>query len=112
MLPRRQRVSPMARIALIKKYLASGLTQREFCQQQKLAYPTFLAWLRKYRAAEGQTPDLSPAAPSFVPLQVEPLAHRAASCTLEYPNGVLVHFSGDINVQLLTCLLRAAGDES
>lgn len=112
MLSRRRRARPAARIAFIKKYLASGLTQREFCQQQKLAYPTFLAWLRKYRAAEGQAPSSSASTPSFVPLQLEPAAHRAASCTLEYPNGVLVHFSGDIDVQLLTCLLRAAGDES
>jgi len=101
MLPRKQRVHPAARIAIVKKYLASDLTQREFCQQEKLAYPTFLAWLRKYRAAESQSPHLSPAAPSFVPLQLEPSAclhqaRRAASCTLEFPNGVLVHFTGYI----------------
>ncbi|MDZ7266284.1 MAG: hypothetical protein ONB48_04600 [candidate division KSB1 bacterium] len=84
MLPRRRRVCPAARLALIKKYLASGLTQKQFCRREKLAYPTFLTWLRK---------------------------HRAASCTLEFPSGVLVHFSGDIAVQLLTRLLRATGVE-
>lgn len=108
---RRRRVRPAARLALIKKYLASGLTQKQFCQREKLAYPTFLTWLRKYRAAGSQAPNLRPAAPGFVPLQLEPAAHRAASCTLEFPNGVLVHFSGDIAVQLLTRLLRAAGVE-
>ncbi len=47
MLPRRQRESTAARIAFIKKYRASGLTQKEICQGEKLAYPTFLTWLRK-----------------------------------------------------------------
>jgi len=115
-------VNPATRIAFIKKYLASGLTQKEFCQQEKLAYPTFLAWLRKYRTALGQALNSNPTASGFVPLQLEPStclhrsrgrqARRAASCTLEFPNGVLVHFSGDIDAQLLTCLLRAAGDQS
>jgi len=69
-----------------------------------------------------QPPTNAPISPSFVPLQLEPntrlpcsrgrQARRAASCTLEFPNGVLVHFSGDIDAQLLTCLLRAAGDKS
>ncbi|MCG3155079.1 MAG: hypothetical protein DKINENOH_01681 [bacterium] len=49
MLPRKRRVHPAARIALIKKYLASGLTQKEFYQWEKLVYLTFLSWLRKYR---------------------------------------------------------------
>ncbi len=74
MLLPRPRVKPATRIAFIKKYLASGLTQREFCQQEKLAYPTFLTWLRKYCAASSQAPNFSPAAPSFVPLQLEPSA--------------------------------------
>jgi hypothetical protein len=105
-------VNSATRIAFIKKYLASGLTQREFCQQEKLAYPTFLAWLRKHRAALGQAPNSNSTASRFVALQLEPSARRAASCTLEFPNGILVHFSGDIDAQLLTCLLRAIEDKS
>lgn len=45
MLSSRQQVRPAARIALVKKHLGSGLTQKKFCQQEKLAYPTFLSWL-------------------------------------------------------------------
>ncbi len=43
MLPRKRRVRPAACIAIVKKHLASSLTQREFCQQEMVAYPTFLA---------------------------------------------------------------------
>ncbi len=112
MLSRRRRARPAARIALIKKYLASGLTQREFCQQEKLAYPTFLAWLRKYCIAEGHAPNSSASAPSFIPLQIAPPARHTVSRTLVYPNGVLVDFSGDIDEQRLARLLRVAGDEA
>jgi len=31
---------------------------------------------------------------------------------LEFPNGELIHFSGDLDAQLLTCLLRAARNKS
>jgi hypothetical protein len=111
----RQRFDP-------KRVLPAGKTGLPRRTTSNGAYPTFLAWLRKHRAASSQAPNFSPAAPSFVPLQLEPSAylHRsrgrqvrcAASCTLEFPNGVLVHFSGDIDAQLLTCLLHAAGDKS
>lgn len=69
MLPRRRRLRPAARIAFIKKtYLASDLTQKKLCQRKKLVYPTFLARLREYRAAEGQAPTSTSAARSFVSL--------------------------------------------
>lgn len=32
MLPHKRQVCPAARVAFVKKYLASGLSQREFCQ--------------------------------------------------------------------------------
>ncbi len=91
MLSRRQRVRPAARIAFIKKYLASGLTQKEFCQQEKLAYPTFLAWLRKHRSAEGQTPNSTPTARSFVSLQLEPPAEPSHQQDHRIPSAKLAH---------------------
>ncbi len=66
---------------------------------------------RRQSVVQPTTTDQRPSPPlTFVPL--EPSTHRATCCTLEFRNGVLVHFSGDIDAQLLTCLLRAAVDES
>ncbi len=59
MLPRRPRVNPATRIAFIKKYLASGLTQKEFCRQEKLAYPVG-------QCPTGLTPLSSPGSESTV----------------------------------------------
>jgi hypothetical protein len=39
-------------LALIEKYLASGLSPKAFCAQEQLAYATFQCWLRKYRAQQ------------------------------------------------------------
>ncbi len=69
---------------LYQGVLAGGKTGLRRGTTSNGAGPTFLARLRK---------------------------HRAASCTLEFLNGVLVHFSEDIDAQLLTRLLRAGGDK-
>lgn len=107
---RRRRLRPAAtRIALVKKYLASNLTLKAFCQREKLAYSTFLSWLRKYRAAQSDSPRSSGTASGFVPLQVQ--LPSPAFCTLEYPNGVLIHFSSAVDAQVLAPLLGVLGEK-
>ncbi len=36
----------------VERFLASALSQAEFCRQEGLAYWTFRYWLRKYRLKE------------------------------------------------------------
>jgi transposase-like protein len=111
---RRQSRTPEARIALVKKFLESGLTQKAFCQRENLVHGTFHSWLRKYRATQHQPRVSSPSRHGFIPLCVQPAAPatHAACCTLEYPNGILIHFSGTVDTQLLSSLLRALEAES
>lgn len=107
---RRRQLRPAAtRIAIVKKYLASNLTLKAFCQREKLAYSTFLSWLRKYRAAQPGSPRSSDTDSGFVPLHVQ--LPSPAFCTLEYPNGVLIHFSSAVDAKFLAPLLRAAGEK-
>ena len=100
---------PATRAALVEKYLESGLTQKAFCQRENLVLGTFHSWLRKYRATRPQSPGSSPSRNRFIPLRVQhtPTAAHAVSCTLEYPNGILIHFSGTVEAQLLLSLLGA-----
>jgi len=112
MSPRTKQVRQASlRTAFVKKYLASGLTQKAFCRQESLVDVTFQCWLRKYRAAQYQPRVSSPSRNRFIPLQVQPATAAAhnPSCTLEYPNGVRIHFSGTVDAHLLSHLLRAAG---
>jgi len=111
---KRQSRPPEARSALIKKFLESGLTQKAFCQRENLVPATFHTWLRKYRSSQRRSRVSSPTRNGFIPLRVQPVptAARTAWCTLEHPNGVLIHFSGTVDNQLLLFLLRALEAES
>lgn len=49
---RRQRRSVDEIQALLSTYRSSGLTQREFADQNRLSFSTFTYWLRRYRDNE------------------------------------------------------------
>jgi hypothetical protein len=51
-LKRRQRRSADEIQALLSTYRSSGLTQREFADQNRLSFSTFTYWLRRYRDSE------------------------------------------------------------
>lgn len=94
--------------ALIEKYLASGLSQKAFCAQEELAFTTFQCWLRKYRAQQQSTPPAF--SNDFIPLHVRKASTTMASpltCVVEFPNGVIVRLSGQVDFQLLSHLVAA-----
>jgi hypothetical protein len=97
------------KIACVKKYLASGLTQKAFCQREGLVYTTFQFWLRKYHTAQHHSSKTSPSRTRFIPLRVPSapvVAHHTSFCTLEYPNGIFIHFSGTVDARLLSDLVQ------
>jgi hypothetical protein len=49
---RRRRRSADEIRALLSSYRSSGLTQREFADQNRLSFSTFTYWLRRYRDNE------------------------------------------------------------
>lgn len=93
--------------ALVEKYLASGLKQKQFCQQESITYSTFHWWLHEYRHRDGKdVPGKSPA--KFIklpPISSAVLSHHSYS--IEYPNGVTVRLSGPVDVQLVSQLVQA-----
>jgi hypothetical protein len=96
-----------SRIGTVMKYLDSGLTQRQFCQQEKVAYSTLQFWLKRYRESklEAQEPNRD----NFVALQVRPpLQTDPPHYTIQYPNGVVVHINGTISPESLLVLIQAS----
>ncbi|MDZ7366877.1 MAG: hypothetical protein ONB43_13560 [candidate division KSB1 bacterium] len=93
--------------AYIEKYLASGLSQKAFCAQENLVFSTFQCWLRKYRAHHRQAEAPSAPANRFIPLHVRetPPAPPPLSCVIEFPNGVNIRLSGQVDAQLLSHLI-------
>ena len=100
------------RFATIEKYFASGLTQKQFCQQEQLAYATFQLWLKKYRQANADATHERPQpGNNFVPLTFTPLKPKSdfSHYIIEYPNGVVLRVSGEIEPQTLIHLVHASG---
>lgn len=95
----------------IEKYLASNLSQKAFCAQEGLAYPTFRYWLRQHRAPNRPPQNASPAPTGFIPLRVRPPAPLRPSgnsqphCVIEFPHGVIVRLSGPLDWQRLFQLI-------
>jgi hypothetical protein len=99
------------RFATIEKYLTSGLTQKQFCQQERLAYATFQLWLKKYRQANTDAPQERKPGNNFVPLTFTPLKPKPdfSHYIIEYPNGVVLRVSRSIEPQTLIQLIQASG---
>lgn len=95
----------------VESFLASELSQTEFCQQHDLAYWTFRYWLKKYQARQPM-PLQSAAIPTdFIPLRLqasEPLL-QTSTCEIEYPSGIVVRLHGPLDAVVVSQLLHAAG---
>jgi hypothetical protein len=98
------------RLATIEKYLASGLPQKQFCQQEKLAYSTFQVWLKKYRQAQKAVAPQQHADNRFVPLTftAESAKPVSAHYVIEYRNGVVLRIHGAIGPETLLQLVNQA----
>jgi len=99
------------RFALIEKYLAGRLTQKQFCQQENLAYATFQFWLKKYRQIKSGAKNGQSVSNHFIPLTFGPaVIHSELSFySIEYPNGVVLHVNRAIEPAALIALLQASG---
>ena len=97
------------RFATIEKYLASKLTQKKFCEQEKLTYSTFQLWLKKYRQANADsTYEHGQPGSNFVPLTFQVPAAKT-DYVIEYPNGVVLRVGRAVEPQTLIQLIQASG---
>ncbi len=99
------------RFATIEKYLASGLTQKQFCLQEQLTYSTFQLWLKKYRQANTDSTherERDQPGNNFVPLTFKPPTTKT-DYIIEYPNGVVLRVSRAIEPQTLIQLIQTSG---
>lgn len=114
----REHAHAQAMFEKVERFLASTLSQAEFCQQEGLAYWTFRYWLKRHRlrgtvtaAAPTQTTTIA-ANPEtlsdFIPLRLLPTEPAAPSstCVIEYPSGVIVRFHGPVEGAVLAQLLH------
>ena len=99
------------RFATVEKYLASGQTQKQFCQQEHLAYSTFQVWLKKYRQTKSVSSPEQQLGSNFIPLTLTPSTATVDSAhyIIEYPTGVILRISGSTTLATLMQLIQASG---
>jgi len=94
---------------LVKVFLASGKTQKEFCRKHDFKLSTFQFWLRLYRK-EKQQLSQDPPRPkaAFIPIHFSKENQPEYAWSIEYPNGVRVQFTGTPDRDTLLSLIQAA----
>jgi hypothetical protein len=86
----------------LQRFVASGLSVREFCQREQLTESAFYAWRRTLGARDGGDRQ-----PAFVPAVVTAEACREASLAVALPGGCVVRFSGPTATEQLADLVVA-----
>ncbi len=75
--------------AVITSFQASGLTQREFCEQEQIKLPTFSYWYRKV----GQIPLNTASGFTEVTIPIQ-----TGGLEVVFPNGVIIRGIQDFSV--------------
>lgn len=84
---------------LIEACHQSGLSNKEWCRQNKIAEHIFYYWQAIYKR-EKQTSG------SFLPISTKP--KTIASMKIVYPNGVHVELNGNTSASLIATLINLA----
>ena len=101
---------------LIRAYLSSAQTQRDFCLDNSINYSTFQFWLRQYRQNH-ENPEIreeSLTSNGFVPINIssssDPTDRGNFGFQIEYPNGIriLIDYVPDIGLIKELLNLQAA----
>ena len=86
-----RRTSIQERQSHMRAWAASGQSKKAYCELQGLNYGTFMSWFKKVEQ-EGS---------DFIALSA-PVG--VSKMSIELPNGVCVHYSGELSAALLQIL--------
>ena len=85
-----------AMVEHMQRYPDSGMTQKAYCETYGIKKSTFAYWLKKHRGLQKKS------AGNFV--QIRP-AQFGETTEIRYVNGVVVRFSGHLDVKYLRALI-------
>lgn len=91
---------------------ASGLTVREFCEQNGLREPSFYAWRRTLQERDAQRQANEATGPAFLPVKLAPPnALPAPGFALEFPSGRILRLPESLSIERLAAIVRAIEGE-
>ncbi|MBD3377350.1 hypothetical protein GF406_20140 [candidate division KSB1 bacterium] len=100
--------------AIIEKYKSSEQTQKEFCKNESITYSTFHWWMNQYRKrnnTHSTTKNNDKHPNHFLPISFKPSnsSHGISDkpvLTIEYPNGIILHFYKETDLNTISQLIR------
>lgn len=92
--------------SIIKQYLESDMSARDFYRQHNLTEHRFYYWRRKYMDHH------HPSGKSFIPVEVNAPAHppindARGDIQIHYPNGVQVTLDRSVSISRIKALIKA-----
>jgi hypothetical protein len=88
----------------------SGLTQAEFCKQEKIPGSSFYHWVKKYKKEKEMINLYLKQYPGFIPVKVSPPVNSfiedPARIEISFPNGVRLSFPAGTNISQLKTLIN------
>ena len=96
---------------LVERQAASGLSVRQFCEQERISLPSFYAWRGRLRqrtgiamrsSATGRGRQEPRTRGEFIPLK---LLEAPAAWEVVHPDGYRVRVSGQVNATALQCIV-------
>jgi hypothetical protein len=88
----------------ICRWQHSGLTQKAWCDKNKIAYGTFHYWYKRYRTSEKRVVGQD-ATEGFVQLMVDDTPKVGCWCELVFPNGRKLAFHQPVGADFLRSLI-------
>lgn len=87
--------------ALIQECSASGLSNREFCQQRGISEKSYYYWLRKFRSRIAEV-----SAPQLVQLNSAPAIGKGEELCIQY-RGAELKLPAGVDIDAVSALLRS-----
>ena len=99
-------------LALYQRQQSSGLTIKDFCDNESYPASCFHYWKKKYGLSHPYTKHTEPTGDSFIPLNINHTpAIPTSSCgdrhvTIELPSGIKIHLNILSNPEIIYGLIR------
>jgi hypothetical protein len=88
----------------VEQFKESGLSIKQFCEQNNLRYHSFHYWYKRYKQKDNQQTPL----PLFKPVTIQPVALPGASgfADVTFPSGCNIRFFHSVSVDYLKALIK------
>jgi transposase-like protein len=109
-----RRTTPEERLRWVQRYLASGLTHREFCRRYGVGHNSLSEWKREARQHHKQAlafkpKDLSEGAPLLKEVSLgSVLGQTHWAGEMSFPSGLVLRVSAELPHDLLKAMIEAA----